>query len=75
MKTYNLNFPKEENIVVTQSGKKTANQLDLAKALCFLFGQTAVEDFLMPILKELNLDTERFFKVFWKHVDRVSLSD
>jgi hypothetical protein len=65
-------FPHSDKVTVKQKGKVTAGTIDLAFALNFMFGQYSVEFFLTPILKELHLDTERFFKVFWKHVDKNS---
>lgn len=42
--------------------------INLARCLDFLFGKATVDEFFVPICKELHLDHARFIQAFWNYV-------
>jgi len=62
-------------IVHTKEAGKFTEVSGVALIIYYTLGMGFIEDLLKPILTELHLDHERFFKAFWAHVQKVALSE
>jgi hypothetical protein len=62
--------PESDYVKIVHGFQKTTGINGLALILEFLIGQGWVEGLIKPVLYELNIDQEKFFKVFWREIEK-----